>query len=179
MVHTIMKISATADRASGTDTIRKQSQTFDSIKFTQSDWNITYEKPSDTVVAKGWKVTKTVPQEIRGCYLPPAFVFVFDQLWDRKKPATYGFAVYAQFANAFDVFTVTVVGATKIQIEEKEVQAYEVDIQQAEDAPRLQQYVDEKGRFLRSVGGGSVMDAVDRKTLLKAYPKAADLIGKD
>ena len=179
MIHSIHKLSASADRASGTDNQKKQSQTFD-YQFIQSDWKISDEKAPTTVGSMPKILTKTVPPEIRDCYLPPAFWEILPQLLDLKKHATYGFAVYNYRLNAFDVYTVTVVGSAKIQIGGKGISAYQIDIQPAEDAPCQQEYVDEKGNLLKLVFWTDlVMDAVDKETFLKAFPKAAEMIGKD
>jgi hypothetical protein len=179
-IHAIVRMSAAANRASGSYHQKVQSQDSDNYGFIQSDWKIRGEEGWATRPAMMEAATKIVPPEIRGCYLPIAFQNVLPQLLDLKKPATYGFAVYTLRLNAFDVYTVTVVGEAKIEMGGKEIKAYQIDIQFAEDAPRCQQYVDEKGRVLRFVGdNGLVSDAVDKETFLKAFPKAAEFIGKD
>lgn len=180
IVHAIVKMSASADRASGSCRQQVQSQDRDRFKFTQSDWKIQGEKTPATEPVMTDTATKTIPPKIRGCYLPIAFLNILPQLLDLKKSATYGFAIYTPRLSAFDVYTVTVVGAAKIKIDDKDVQACQIDIQPAEDAPQIQEFLDEKGRVLRVVAdGGIVADAVDKETFLKAYPKAVDLIGKD
>jgi hypothetical protein len=176
VIHTIMKMSASADRASGTEQLKAQSQTSAIMNLTESDWKITYENASATRGRMTKTVTTTVPPEFRGYYLPHVFIFALPQLLDLKKPATYGFAVYAWESNSFDVYTVTVVGSKKIEIGGKQVQAYKIDIQNTEDSATFENYVDEKGRMIRTVGGSM---AVDKETFLKAFPKAAEMIGKD
>jgi hypothetical protein len=146
-------------------------------KGAQTDWKITIETSSKIETAK--TVTKVIPKEIRGCYMPGAFGMMLAQLLDLKKPATYGFAVYAAEAKAFDVYTVTVVGAVKIEIGGKEVQGYQVDIQPAEDASRFQMFVDQKGRFLRAVAAGGTDTAVDKETFFKAYSYLNIMLERD
>ena len=154
----------------------EQAQRDSMDKGTQVGWKISTE----TVPAKGGSKTssRTIPPEIRNYYLPRALKETLSQLLDLKKPATYGFAVYS--GSAFDVYTITVVGPAKVEIDGKEVQAYQVDIQPAEDGPHVQQYVDKKGRALRSVApGGWISQTADKETFLKTYPGAAQWLGKD
>ena len=182
MAHIIMKMSATADRGSGTylQKVQVQGNDTDIIQFTQKDWNIRSEKAPKGDAPMTENAPKTIEPDIRGCFLPNAFQSFIPQLLDLKKPATYGFAVYSPVVSAFDVWTLTIIGASKVDIGGKEVKAYQIDFQTAEDAPHSQIYLDEKGRLLRSfTDGGLVVEYVDKETFFKAFPKTADLIGKD
>ncbi len=165
---------SSVDRASGNWTVNTPNS---KAAYTQTDWKITYE-PGAPV-----PLSQDVPPEIRGCFLPAAFMDVLTRLLDLKKPFTYGFAVASSVRSKFEVYTVTVVGAATIRIDEQEVQAYRIDVQPAEDAPPAEYFVDEKGRPLRAVSNadsrGIVADTVDRATFAKAFPKALELIGKD
>ncbi len=120
---------------------------------------------------------KQIPPKIDVIYLPRAMGNLLPRLVDLSETGTYGFGAYSSEVNDFDLRTLTVKGAEKINFGGRIITAIALADQKTADQEPTQVWVDKTGLILKmSTADGLTMQRATLRDVKNVYRDAEPLV---
>jgi hypothetical protein len=124
---------------------------------------------------------KRISDQALAIYLPKVHEAIIYRLIDTKSPEYVGyvFGPYNRQYGRFDMRTIAVVGAERIEVAGRTVTATKISDQKHYDVEPSTVWVDDKGHVLRITNeDGLVIEQADRQTVLQKFPRAVQTIAR-